>query len=253
MSQVLAIIQARFSSTRLPGKVLKSVLDKPLLQHLLERLAPSQLVDKIVVATSTQTSDDAIAALCQQLGVDCFRGDLNDVLSRFYHCHQQFNSAHIVRLTADCPLLTAELLDEAVASHLQQGADYTANCIERIYPDGFDIEVFTAKALQSAFALAQKPSEREHVTPYIREHFRCANVNKPASHPEWRLTVDNPEDWQIVSHLFTELAAAQPLFSFADICRYLEQHPKWLAVNAHIGLNEGYQTSLQLDKQQGFL
>ena len=166
---VLCILQARFSSTRLPGKVLKPILGEPMLARQIERIARAARVDALTVATSDQASDDGIAALCERLGVDCYRGSLDDVLDRFYQAARHSGPSHVMRLTGDCPLTDPAILDALVELHLTGDFDYSSNVEERTYPDGLDAEVFRYDLLVQAWQGAMSPYEREHVTPFMRE------------------------------------------------------------------------------------
>jgi len=147
---ILAILQARTSSSRLPGKVLKPILGKPMLLLQIERVRRARKIDKLVVATSNDPSDDGIEALCKQHGIDCFRGSLNDVLDRFYRAALTYNPEHIVRLTGDCPLIDPELVDSIIDMHLEGNYDYTSNAIQMTFPDGLDVEILTIKVLKEA-------------------------------------------------------------------------------------------------------
>lgn len=246
------IVQARMSSTRLPGKVTKLLCEKPMMQVQLERLLTSKNKNKLIVATSDCDSDQVIAELCLKLEVDCFRGDLNDVLSRFYHCAKQQKLTHIVRICGDCPLIDPELVDSIIEYHLKSKADYTSNCIKRCFPDGQDIEIFSFSALESAYLNAQKPSQREHVTPYIRDcgNFTCANYTISADYSALRICVDQAEDFAVIEQVYKNLKSTN--FGYEEIVKYLLANPQVTALNADIKLNEGYKKSLQQDKQQGF-
>lgn len=246
------IVQARMSSTRLPGKVLKKLGNKPMLQVQLERLKQASSCQKLIVATSVDASDDAIVSLCEQLGIASFRGDLNDVLARFYQCANQFKLDHVVRICGDSPLIDPVLVDEVVKYHLSEHADYTTNCIKRHFPDGQDIEVFTFNALKHAFNTAKKPSEREHVTPYIRDCglFKLADYEIEEDYSAFRTSVDHPEDFLVISEIYNALSHGK--YGYQEIAQFLINNPQVNALNADIELNEGYKLSLLQDKQQGY-
>lgn len=233
---VSAFIQARMGSTRLPGKVLKPVLDHPLLYYVIERLKLSNEVDNIIVVTTTQTADDAIASFCQSSHIACFRGAEEDVLSRFYHAAVDYPTDLIVRITADCPLIDPKIIDQMLREYSQ--CDYCSNTIHRTFPRGFDVEIFSFNALQQAFQHAASASEREHVTPYIYTHpdmFRVKNFSnvdgKDLSH--YRLTVDTPEDFALIQ-LILECFPNNVDFSLQDVIKLLKKHPEWVKLNAHI-------------------
>ena len=166
---VLCILQARVSSTRLPGKVLKPILGEPMLARQIERIARAERVDALTVATSDEPSDDGVAGLCERLGVDCYRGSLDDVLDRFYQAAQRSGPSHVMRLTGDCPLTDPAILDALVELHLAGDFDYSSNVEVRTYPVGLDAEIFRYELLVRAWRNATSPYEREHVTPFMQE------------------------------------------------------------------------------------
>ena len=217
---IVAILQARMTSTRLPGKVMKPILGMPMIGRHIERLNRCESLDRIVVATSRDPSDDGLAAYCESLGVRIFRGPLDDVLSRFAGAAVANGAGHVVRLTADGPLADPGVIDACVWRHIETGADYTSNTIERSYPDGLDVEVMTAGALKIMQAEAKDPYEREHVTPFLYRHperFRIAQLVQSAQRSDRRWTVDTPEDFEFVSRVFYMLYPTNPRFGQADI------------------------------------
>ena len=246
------IVQARMSSSRLPGKVLMPIEGTPMLAIQLKRLLKSKKVDKGVVATSKESSDDDIESLCQSLNISCFRGNLDDVLARFYYCAKQFNFSQIIRICGDCPLIDPQLIDDIVTSHLKIGCDYTSNCVERHFPDGQDIEVFSFRALEHTFSNAKKPSEREHVTPYIRDSklFSLSDFTIDEDFSEFRTSVDHRQDFEVICAIYSHFNNRD--FGYKEIVQFLTTHPKVKALNADIELNEGYKLSLRQDKEQGF-
>ena len=184
---ILGILQARASSRRLPGKVLKPILGRPMLERQIERLRRARRLDGLVVATSTDAGDDAIDALCRSLGVECFRGSLEDVLDRFYRAVLRHAPQSAVRLTADCPLADPAVIDRLVELHAAGGYDYTSNTLVRTYPDGLDAEVVALPCLEAAWREAALPSEREHVTPFIYnrpQRFRLIDKRSRVRGPE---------------------------------------------------------------------
>jgi len=239
---ISTIIQARFSSARLPGKVLKPVLDMPLLALQIERLRRAETLSKLIIATSDGAEDDPIEALCNDLGIDCFRGSLDDVLDRFYQCARTYKPDHIVRLTGDCPLADPDIIDRVVRLHLEGGFDYTSNILPPTWPDGMDVEVFRYSCLGEAHAEAELPSEREHVTPFIRnrpERYRLGNLRNDRDLSEHRLTVDEPEDFEKIRRIYEILYPQNPLFATGDVIALLENDSNLSELNAHIGRNEG--------------
>ncbi len=252
---VVGLIQARLSSSRLPGKVLKIVLGKPLLLWQIERLRASTALDLLMVATSDSPEDDPIAELCCGNDVYCYRGSLDDVLARMYFAAKDHGAGTVVRLTGDCPLLDYRILDRVVEEHFLHAADVTSNSKKPVYPDGMDVEVCSFKALEKACLKASKPSEREHVTLYFYNNPHCFSIHhvKLKEHerfPLLRLTVDEPQDFEKIRHILEALAPINPLFSLEDILTYLERHPEVEALNAGIGRNEGLERSLQKEREQ---
>jgi spore coat polysaccharide biosynthesis protein SpsF len=251
--KTLAILQARVSSTRLPGKVLAPILGVPMLARQVERLRRAKLLDALVVATSDNMSDEPLVALCASIGVPCYRGSLDDVLARFYHASRAYGPAeHVVRLTGDCPLADPDVIDLVVSSHLSSGVDYTANAIEPTWPDGLDVEVVRMEILERAFNEAMLPSEREHVTPYIHKHpeiFRIAHVRggRDLSHLRW--TVDEAADLEFVTQVYEALYPENPNFGVQEILSLLGQRPNLAELNGQFLRNEGYAKSLAAESQ----
>ncbi len=209
----VAIIQARMTSSRLPGKVLANLAGKPLLERMIVRVQRSQRLNGIVVATTVNTIDDPVVALAQRMGVAIFRGDELDVLGRICAAAASVNADPIVRLTADCPMADPAVIDAALTLFEKGGADYLSNCNRRTFPDGLDVEVISASALAIANREARNPELREHVTPYVRGNspdlgcgdFRRADLIAPADFGHFRFTVDTAEDLLFLSSLFAQL------------------------------------------------
>jgi len=231
---ILAVLQARCSSTRLPGKVLKPILGTPMLLKQVERIKRSKLIDLLLVATSVEPSDDQIAQLCAKHAIDCFRGSLEDVLDRFYQAVERHNPGHVVRITGDCPLIDPEIIDQTIELHLRGQYDYTSNCLERTYPHGLDVEVFTAASLEAAWREAALPYEREHVTPYLKEHpelFKIGSLKNSVDLSHLRWTVDYESDYVLVKRIYESLYQANPAFTTADILALLDAKPELSLIN----------------------
>jgi len=247
---ILGILQARASSRRLPGKVLKPILGRPMLERQIERLRRARRMDKLVVATSTDASDNPVAALCRALAVDCFRGSLDDVLDRFYQAARPHAPRAVVRLTGDCPLADPGVIDELIDRHVAGDFDYTSNTIERSYPDGLDAEVMELRCLEAAWREAALPSEREHVTPFIYHHperFRLGRLVQSPDLSRLRWVVDEPEDFAFISAIYEALYLEKPAFGTADVLALLERRPDIAGLMGHAATNEGYQRSLSAD------
>jgi spore coat polysaccharide biosynthesis protein SpsF (cytidylyltransferase family) len=247
---IVAIIQARMASSRLPGKVLAEVAGKPVLQRVLERVQQSQLIDRVVVATSSQPENAPLEELCHQLEVPCFRGSEDDVLDRFYCAAQQHGASSVVRITADCPLIDPRIIDIVIGAYTEgnQAYDYVCNIDPPTYPDGLDTEVFSFAALEQAWRDADLRSEREHVTLYIRRHpaqFSMLNIAHSHDLSSLRWVVDEPHDLKFVQAVYAHLDDASS--GMADVLRVLSEHPELANVNAGILRNEGLLKSLKED------
>lgn len=235
MTKVIAVIQARMSSTRLPGKVLKESAGRPLLAWQLARVTKANCIDEVWVATSRNSEDDAIEALCNALNVPCYRGSLNNVLDRYVQVAALTQADHIVRLTADCPLHDASVIDAITTSHLQQQAEFSNNSFIRSLPDGLDVEIASKEALHKVEQCARNDWDREHVFAYIYEHkeeFKCNPVVFEPDTSDQRWTVDYPDDFKFVDEVFSRLGQ-NPYFSYRDVLQLLNKEPSLLKINAH--------------------
>jgi len=247
---VIAMIQARLSSSRLPGKVLQPILGEPLLWRMIERVRRAHHIDQVVVLTSRAESDDALADYCRRQKIACLRGPLGDVLGRFLLAIEHYQPSHVVRLTADCPLLDPAVIDSVIDQHLAQHNDYTSNCLEYTLPDGLDVEVVDAQVLRQLAFVAQWASEREHVTLRIRCHQGDYKVGSWLSDHDLsnkRWTVDYPQDFAFVSEVYQRLYPSQPDFNLHDILDLLATSPELEAINPKIAINEGLDRSLNSD------
>ena len=248
---ILAILQARFSSSRLPGKVLKPLLGKPMLMHQIERIKQSSMINRLVVATSVDNSDDSIELMCKDNGVEVFRGSLDNVLDRFYQCTKNYNAEHIVRLTGDCPLTDFKLIDKVIKKYLLTKSDYMSNFLIPSYPDGLDVEIFKLSVLENAWNYAKMPSELEHVSLYIRKNLKSdenSNYRSEVDLSKFRWTVDEYEDFIFVKKIYEALYFDNPLFLTEDILNLLNQYPDLRKLNNKFTRNEGMKKSLQKDK-----
>jgi spore coat polysaccharide biosynthesis protein SpsF len=248
--KTLAILQARMGSTRLPGKVLMEVNGKPILQHLIERLGRSQKVDRFIIATTTNSEDDAIEAWCNANNVACHRGSDWDVLDRFWGAANRFDvqPETIVRICCDNPLHSHKVLDFVVTEYEKAGTDYFSNSNQEpdYLEDGFDVEVFSFEALRKAQDAATLMSEREHVCPYIKKHFTCGWKK---SDPEYmfKLSVDTPSDLRAVERIFEELKDQED-FGIHEVTLLLKAKPEILEINKESKINSGYDKSLKEDR-----
>lgn len=242
-----AIIQARKGSTRLPGKVMLNILGKTVLWHVVNRVSKTELIDGFIIATTTSLEDDNIVEFCKENDILVSRGSENDVLDRYYQCAKEYDIKDIVRITSDCPLHDPDVIDMVIKEYLIGDYDYVSNTIEYTFPDGFDVEVFSFNVLENAWKNAKMPSEREHVTPYIRknEDFKKKNVYSSKKYPLYRLTLDYPEDYEFIKKIYEGIG--KEMFYLDDIAKFLGKHPELLKINQHIEINEGYTASLKAD------
>lgn len=248
--KIIALLQARTDSTRLPKKVLKNILGIPMIIHQLKRTIKSKYIDNLLLLTSDEKSDDELADVVQNYDFSIYRGDKNNVLKRFYNSVENFklnDNDIIVRLTGDCPLHDANIIDESIESFINSNCDYLANCVEIVYPDGLDVEIFNYKSLKIAYTESRKLSEFEHVTPYIRNNakFKIQNLIKNPIHPEWRLTVDEEDDFTLITKIYEHFDSTY--FSFNMIVDFLEHNTELIQINNKINRNEGYLKSLKED------
>ena len=245
--RTVAIIQARMTSSRLPGKVLMPIAGKPAILFMHARVRRAKLIDAICLATSVDPSDDALAACAEAAGLDVHRGSLDDVLDRFVGAARAHQAEIVVRLTGDCPLIDPEIIDQVVGLLAGGGYDYASNIDPPAFPDGLDVEAMTVAALETAAAEARLGSEREHVTPFIRNHperFRAGLVSSPVDLSALRWTVDYPDDLELVRRL-TESVAGDPLL--ADRFDFLRAYDALGPTGATHARNEGLAGSLARD------
>ena len=240
--KVLAIVQARMGSTRLPDKVMRKVDGITVIELLLTRLSESKAIDQIVVATSIDKANDPLVQHVNGLGYETFQGSEQDVLDRFYFAAKQFAGDIVIRITGDCPLTDHLLTDEAIKKFTTSGIDYLCNTSPPTYPDGLDIEVFTFSALERAHQETKVPSDREHVTPYIRESglFSTLTISSDQNYSHLRWTVDEVLDLEVVDFIVRHFAPNR-LFSWKDVLGMYKNFPVELSKNSTIARNEGAQ------------
>jgi spore coat polysaccharide biosynthesis protein SpsF len=252
--KVVAIIQARMGSTRLPGKVLKDLDGETVLARLVNRLRRARLIDEVLVATTDRAADDVILEECRSLSVLVSRGDENDVLDRYFRAAQLAKAEVVVRVTSDCPLIDPEITDKTILAFLEAGPDYASNVLVRTYPRGLDTEVMSVAALGRAWQGARERYEREHVTPYIYEHpaeFKLLSVTGDADYSSHRWTVDTSEDLEFVRAVYLRLKNTRlkntqlkdnPIFLWRDVLDLLDREPELMELNRSVmqkALHEG--------------
>jgi glutamate-1-semialdehyde 2,1-aminomutase len=252
MTNILAILQARVSSSRLPGKVLKPIMGQPMLALQVERVLHAKKIDQLIVATSTDPSDDELETLCREINIPCYRGSLNDVLDRFYHAAQTWKPKHVIRLTGDCPLTDPGVIDDVIAFYLNGDYDYASNAIDPTFPDGLDVEIFRFSVLAEAWNEACLPSQREHVTPFIHQQpdrYRIGHYKNTEDISYLRWTVDEVQDFDLINKIYEELYPIKPNFRMADILNLLHHRLEWMTINKQFERNEGFLKSLHEDRR----
>ena len=248
---IAAIVQARMTSTRLPGKVLKEVRGKPLLSYLIERLRRVNNIEKIIIATTNNKEDDPIVELCKKEFVSYFRGSEDDVLDRYYQTAKKFGVEHVVRITSDCPLIDPCLIEELLNFYLRNpGFDLVKT--GPAYSEGLDAEVFPFRNLQTVWKEARLSSEREHVTPFLWKNvnrFRIKTLPFENDYSFLRLTVDEAVDFEVIKAVLEEqLKKKGRIFLFKDILNLYREKPYIFEKNMHVIRNEGYLKSLKNDR-----
>jgi glutamate-1-semialdehyde-2,1-aminomutase len=246
--KIVAIIQARMGSTRLPRKVLMEICGKPLLWHVVNRVSYSKYISQIVIATSTNPKDDEIEKFAKKYNINIFRGSENDCLDRYYKAAKKYKADVVVRITADCPLICPEIIDRVISEYIKGKFDYVTNSIIYTYPDGVDVEVFSFETLKKAWEEAKDPVEREHVTVYIRNSgkFKIKNVvnDKPVDPQGYKWSVDRIEDLEFVREVYKHLYKDNEIFSYDDIMDLLNRYPEIKNINSNSLVDEGYYRSL---------
>ena len=237
---VLAIIQARFNSTRFPGKVIQKIDNKTILEILIKRLSKSKYISKIIVACSKNPKDKTILDICKKLGVNYFTGSENDVLDRFYKAAKKYKGVNIVRITADCPLLDYQIVDDVISNFFLKKVDYASNIHPPTFPDGLDVEVFKFSALKEAYIKTGQSTEREHVTPFIinNKKFKKFNLKNYKDYSFLRLTLDEKEDFILIKKIINNFKGNLN-FNFKNIVTLYENKKNFFLINSHLTRNEG--------------
>lgn len=250
--KILAITQARYGSSRLPAKVLRTVGERTLLEIHLERILLSKRITKLIVATTNEDGAEYIINIAKKKNVDFFQGSVDDVLSRFYHAAKPETPDYIVRITSDCPLVDPVIIDMVIDECVKSDFDYVSNTMNPTYPDGIDVEVFKFSALEQAFNEASLKSDREHVTPYIWRNssykgggiFKSNNIENSIDYSSYRITVDTEEDFQVIKFLIENLGVNK---SWIEYVNFLDKNKHIKDINKQYKRNEGYTKSLLND------
>jgi spore coat polysaccharide biosynthesis protein SpsF len=238
--KIVATIEARMTSSRLPGKVLLPVLGKPMLHYLIQRLRAVPSIQAIVIATTTNATDDVLVGFAADEGVLVYRGSEEDVMGRVIGAGESAAADVIVEITGDCPIIDPDIVEQTIRMFLHNGgAAYASNGHIRSYPDGMDTQVFRLETLKRSAKMTNAPLDREHVTLHIRNHpelFPAVHIVAPPSlhWPELGLTLDEPADYRLLSRIIEALAPADPLFGCLDAIRLLRANPDWVAINSDV-------------------
>lgn len=237
--KIVAIVETRISSTRLPGKSMKRILGRPVLALLIERLKNVRLLDDIVVATTVKKEDKVIAKLSKKIGVKCFRGSEEDVLDRVLRAAKSVKADLIVEVLGDCPLVDPNLVEEGVETFLKGDYDYLSNALERTYPDGLDFQIYPVKVLEEVDALTNDPLDREHVTLYIyarpeKYKIKILRASGELDWPDLAITLDTLEDFKLIKIIFETLYPKNPQFTAFDVVRFLRSNPELLKINKDV-------------------
>ncbi|MCG5102597.1 cytidylyltransferase domain-containing protein [Oceanobacillus alkalisoli] len=237
--KVIAIVQARMGSTRLPGKILKEVNNKPLLEYQIERMTRAETIDEIVIATTTKDTEQPIVDLCEKLKIKHYRGSEEDVLSRYYEAATKYDAEIVLRITSDCPIIDPKVIDEVCNYYINnyEEVDYVANTIERTYPRGMDVSVFSYNLLKEVHENAVEDADREHVTRYIYnrpDRYKLESYKKEKDYSVHRWTVDTKEDLELVTKIIETLYPVNKYFTMEDCIRLLNDNPKWMNINNHV-------------------
>ena len=238
-------------STRLPGKIL-SLLDgtNTSLSYTINQLRECKSLDKIVIATTNLEQDNIIETNAKTLGIDCFRGSSDDVLDRYYHCAKKFQINTIVRITSDCPLIDPQIVDQVIRKYQSEDYDYVTNTLSRSYPIGTDVEIFSFEILEKTWQKAILPSEREHVTLFIRNkklNFKLGNLKNSKNLGHLRWTLDRVEDLNLIRKIVVKINKNPILMN--DILNLFSLEPELIKINEHITQNEGMLKSLKKDDE----
>lgn len=242
--KIIAITQARYGSSRLPGKVLLKIQDKSLLEIHLTNILKSKKIDNLVVATTFENEANQIIDICNNLEVAYFQGSMTNVLERFYKAVENENPDYVVRVTSDCPLIDATIIDEVIDFTIKNNYDYASNTLFPTYPDGFDVEVFKFSALEKAFCEADSLLDKEHVTPYIWRNsnlkggniFNAGSFQNDKDFSPYRITVDEQRDFDLIKILFENLGYT----NWLNYTNYLIENPQIMELNHSIKRNEGF-------------
>ena len=237
--KIICIMQARMGSSRLKGKVLKTICDQTVLEHDIDRLKKSKNISDIIVATTTKEEDDVIVKMSQKKKVKFYRGSEDNVLERYYFAAKDSNADVIVRVTSDCPCMDYNVIDNVIDLFIQNSSvvDYVSNTLERTFPRGYDVEVFSYRALEKAYNFASKNYEKEHVTPYIydvKNKFNLMQYKYIKDYSQYRVTLDTKEDLEVINRIFNSLYYENKYFTVEDVVKVLSEDDELVKINKFV-------------------
>jgi spore coat polysaccharide biosynthesis protein SpsF len=237
--KIVATIEARMTSTRLPGKVLLKIGDETILSMLVKRIKSITIIDEIVLATTTNKSDDILEQFAISIGIKCYRGSENDVLNRVINAADSVNADLVVEITGDCPIIDPNLVEQTIRMFLVNNADYVSNSITRSYPDGMDTQVFKLSTLKQVEKMTNDPLDHEHVTLFIYNNpdlFKIINLIAPPDlfWPNLGLTLDEQSDYELIKKIVESLTPINPFFNCQDVISLLKANPEWVEINQSV-------------------
>lgn len=255
-NMITAIIQARMGSTRLPGKVMMLIRNKPVLHYVVKQTLAAKLIDNVIIATTRSPDDNAIVNFCKKNNLKYFRGSEIDVLSRYYHCAKKFNCKIIVRITSDCPLIDPTIIDSAIKKFVKKSYDYLSNDMEKTYnkwkdsacgfPQGMYVGIVNYKTLKKIYNHAKHSYEREHVFPYVQynpKSFKISNIKNKINLSYIRCTIDRKEDIKFIRKIYDKISNTKKPIYVKNIVKIIKKEPSLLTINNKINYDEGWKNS----------
>lgn len=249
--QLTIIIQARFGSSRFPGKSIEKIENKSMIWHVINRLKQVKTPTQIVLATTKNDEDKILLDIANEMNIFSFTGSNNDVLDRYYSCANFFSADPIIRITGDCPLIDPKLIDKMIEFYQKNDFDYVSNTLKPTFPDGLDVEIFSFQTLERIRKKSNLKSEREHVTAYVKTHlneFQTYNYTNVKDFSHYRWTVDEKEDLEFIKKIYS-LTNSDSIFNFQDVLDILSKYPELTEINNGINRDEGYLYSLENDEK----
>jgi len=236
--KVICLVQARMTSTRLPGKIMFDLRGIPVIGRILHSLGKCSQINKIVVVTTTNSQDDVLVNYLKKNNYEIFRGSENDVLDRFVNAAEKYSPDFVVRITADCPLVDPKIVDKVIDIAIKMDIDYASNTLKRTFPDGYDVEVVKFSTLKKINLITKDEAEREHVTLYLvnnQEKFNVINLEAKEKHPDWRVTLDNMEDYKLIKKIDNSYPEKDVIY-YEDVIKLFLNRPELITINSKFSL-----------------